>query len=609
MECTVVPSLFTPNTLPVGGEASQRVVMDEELFATLRERIPDPDLYTSKYVQGVFTNGEVARRVRSEYTERGLSRFTNSLEKQGTFDVPITWMTLEVEGTETLLPFVAATEINEVDHGDMSSMVYMRDQIQTARSYMELYIQDPSHNFQKGNMGRLLIKSALHLLSTPKQLDRFVDVAIKGKEAGQEDWPFISQHFNDLAGEDPNGWRNMQDSFQMLGHLTFDAMERGFLDPNDLTDSNHQMLGSMVPLLSSVGFPKHESSGTWEEFLASRTSVIAIETALAYKMQKLLSWSHPEEPEGLTRLRSSLNDTYQALRPAGTPATLEEQVGVMVQSGLGEIGRRLPHESPEYETKGDVRYRGADATLAYLLMYDIPGLLAQYKIPIACAGNRPLEVEQIEDIILEQLDTLIDPATGSMKRYKGDSYLGANFLTHTIQASVMAIKSLIANVARRNNREPDLAKKQRMRDSVVPKDHEATWPHPVAQLAAWAARRGIEANQSGRVEAASRYQKLSTKYLNQAARSITGTDEWYIVRKAEGEFVVRKVPAFRVPEARVTYKDAKGVMRVPSPHTQLNWAAATMSEAFGLSLTAMRSAKVHRLGISAIDQELVPVAA
>lgn len=578
----------------------ERAAADDRLKDELRQTIQELPLAHNGESNVPYNNADVAARIRPRYSERQLDRFERKLDREGTFNVPIIWREVEIDDMPRRMPLVTATE--GADHGDMSSMIYLRDQIQVARSYMELATCDPDEGryAEKADMGRQLILSSLHLMSTPRQLDRFATaIGNPGATPKQHEWPIISFPLGDLEATKPNGWRNNQDSFQMLADLTFDALNRGFISPEDLLESNKKFLSSVVPFMEAVGYPKHESSGTWEEYIANRTSVISVETSLLYKMKTALQGPQAEQ----------LAFLEMGYANHGGQGALPDKLEDMVRAGLTELGGRWPFESPDYDTR-DIKYREADAALAYGLMYDIPDLLEKYEIPIAIAGNQPQSAMVLEDLLLEQLDSLMDPETGAMKRYNRDSYLRLDFLLHAVQANLAAVKSRIARVALRNEREPDLEAKDRLRDGVVPKGRQAAWPHPVAQLSAWAARRQMRALSLGQTFAAERYHHLSVTYLNQSSRSITGANHYNIVRQNEVSYGVQKVTPFRMPEAMVSYTDSKGVMIVPSPHTQLNWAAATQGEAFGMCRVAAHAANAHRLGeLSVLDSEPVELVA
>jgi hypothetical protein len=559
---------------------------DERLTDELRASLPERFLATTNVGEQTFANELVAAHARPTYTADELEQFEDYLDQEGVFAVPLTWGEITVEGAKQSLPFVAATETS-ANHGDMSSMIYLRDHIQVARAYMEMATLDPERYKTQGLLGKQLIQSALHAMSTETQLGRFEKLIEKGSAAGQEDWPFISLHLGDLDAVEPNGWRNMQDSWQMLTHLTLDAFERGFMNLDDITESNRQFLGYVTPALEAVGFPKHESSGTWEEVIAIRTSVMAVETALFHKMHQLLTGPQADQYR-------FLSDNYAAHRRVGTQANLVDQLADMRLAGLTELGQRLPFESPDYD-KSSVKYREADAALSYLLTYDIPELLEEFDIPIACLGGHAASARIIEDVVLQQLYSLMDPETGGMKRYRRDSYLGVNFLTNTVQASITAIKNFIAKEALERGTRPDLDKKQRLRNGIVNSgaSHgtEAAWAHPVAYTGAEMARRRLRVAQEQQPAEAADYQRHNEHFLNQLVRTITGSRQPTLARQASGKSGVEIVSEHKVPEAWVRVRDALGVMLVPSPHSPLNWAAANTALMFAYSRAAARAAE------------------
>ena len=488
---------------------------------------------------------------------RELMALQSNLESKGTLAIPITHHDgIEVDGEVRPIVFVAATDVDPVrsHHGEMSTMLYLRDHIQVARMMMELYLRDPIRYKEDGETGRQLLLSALHLMSTPEQLQRFNDAAKRGSEAGQEDWPHISFWFNDLQAEKPNGWRNKQDSFQMLAHLTLDAISRGFINTDELLGAHKQFLAGIIPLLLSVGFPRYESSGSWEENCARRTSVMAIETALLIKMRGVAQ-KHPA-------LVSLAED--------------RETLDGLITDGLHEIGRRLPFESPDYPADS-IAYRQADATLAYILLYDIPAELANARIPIG-KEQRVMSVAEIEAIVLNELATLDDPATGGMIRYKGDSYQRVNFHTNALQLVIRAIKQKVTY----GGVEPDLDEKQRLRGMLMPPGHEAVWLHPLGQLSAWAARRSLETMG----DVSDRYKYLGAEYLSRLLGLKTSNDLWCTAIGGDNVYHTVRVPADKLPECYIVYQYKGSDIFLPSPHTPLNWAIASAREAIGLLIMA-----------------------
>jgi hypothetical protein len=510
-----------------------------------------------------FANPVLARATRAGDSPAHLTAVQALLTRHGALDLPLMEAgSVQVDSAVRRVSIVPATDIAadpSVHHGEMSAMFYLRDHVQAASALMELFLADPARYQAEGGVARELLHSALHLISTPAQLARFAAVVAHG-DTGQSGWPHISLWFDDLGAEKPNGWRNKQDSFQMLAYLVLDALDRGFLGPDELLPAHRQFLRYVAPFLRAVGFPRHETSGSWEENAARRTSVLAVETALLHKMRVLADRGKAE---------------FLADRPDFTA-----QVAGMVDAGLREIGRRIPFESPDYHP-GSIRYRRADASLAYLLMYGLPELLADARTPIG-ASARPMTVHEIEAMVLDTLDGLTDPVTGAVIRYAEDSYQRVNFHTHQVQATIRAIKREIKANAEARGGDMDLDRKQRMRGRLTPRGREAAWTHPLGQLAAWAARRHLHTRRTD-PEQSRAYRDLGVRYLKGMLATVTGEDQWHAVLGEDGDYHVRNVPPYRVPECYVTYRDDDGrELIVPSPHTPLNWGTATLRAALGL---------------------------
>jgi hypothetical protein len=537
------------------------MLADTDLINQLFNNLPER--YYSEQTKHTFQNQELAALAQANYTAAQLAQLEQWLDEKGTLALPIIdSYSVMIDGTRQPVSIVAATEINEhtPNHGDMSSMLYLRDHIQAASVLMELYLSD-QHAYQKeGAQGRTLLLSALHLMSTPAQLDRFDSLIARGT-ATQEDWPHISLLFDDLEGKRPNGWRNKQDTFQMLAYLVCDALERKYISISDLGPSHKKFLGSVAPVLHAVGFPIYENSGSWEEIAANRTSVMSVETALLGKIETLVTAS---------------NDYAFLLGGLG-----RDDISLLLAKGLEELGRRLPLESPDYP-KGSIKYREADAALAYVLLYGLPELLAARQIPIG-PKQEPMTERAIETMLLDELATLIDPETGGMRRYDGDSYQRVNFHTSEVRDIIATIKRTVQQEA--GSGEIDLDKKQTLRGELTPKGKEAAWTHPLGQLASWAAKRSLRAQTSEQKKA---YQKLATRFLNQTLATVTGEHSYHAVLDSNKQYIIQSAPAARLPECYVAYQTTDGqVFTVPSPHTPLNWSSAMLKEAVGLVRISM----------------------
>jgi hypothetical protein len=213
-------------------------------------------------------------------------------------------------------------------------------------------------------------------------------------------------------------------------------------------------------------------------------------------------------------------------------------------------------------------------------MYDIPKLLAGERVLMGSRGEAMSE-RAIEDMVLKELFTLIDPKTGGMRRYNGDSYQRVNFHTEEVQQTIGNIKGIVKREA--GDGEIDLDKKQSLRDKRTPQGREAVWTHPLGQLSGWAAKRSIVSHRNGQPAAAKEYQALSTCFFNHSLATITGVDQWNAVLDDNKRYYLKKVPDARLPECYITYQLPSGeTFVVPSPHTPLNWSSAATKQAVGL---------------------------
>lgn len=529
-----------------------------------------------------FENEVLASMAKPDYSAEDLEALETHLAAKQALNIPlVTGHTITVDGTTYDVSLLGATELagDGANHGEMSKMFYLRDHVQAASALMELFLQDPERYVDEGKLGRHMLLSVMHCMSTPAQLARFKHVIEVGPAATQEDWPHISLWFDDLHGEKPNGWRNKQDTFQMLTYLVLDALDRGFINENDLGPSHKQFLGSVVPLLTSVGFPKYESSGSWEEVAARRTSVAAIETAIMHKISAMAAAG---------KNVGFLSEVYnESGAKALTGRAFYDQVEYMLDQGLHEVGRRLPFESPDYDTRS-VKYREGDAALAYVLMYGLPQMLAARAIPIG-QDQRVLQEREIEELVLDQLELLIDPETKGILRYKGDSYQRLNFHTGKTQQIIGAIKTRVKSEAAELGGEVNLEDKQMLRDLLTPAGREACWVHPLGQLSSWAAKRSLEFTQKGDVLDAERYRALSTRFLNYNLSNVSGDGTYNTALNAHGKYALQAIKPYRVPECLITYEAADGqTCIVASPHTPLNWGSVMLKLSIGLLKTATK---------------------
>lgn len=541
------------------------------------------DHHAVMYDGFLFHNASLVPYVRSTYTTNDLIALEDTLTKQKTLDLPTMTQHSAVlrEGSQNLhiLPATAPGST----HGDMSNMVYLRDQIQTAEILLHIANHNPKRYTTEQQMGKQLLISALHLLSTPAQLGRFatcIDNYVNKKPCTQDDWPEISLAFDNLDGVQPNGWRNIQDTVQMLAYATLSALESGQLKPSDLLPSHKEMLGSVIPLLASAGSPVYENSGSWEEIIAKRTSVMAIETALTSKLFDLRLGSDGRN----YAFFASEYQKYRRRYPAFFATDLDELLMTKTIQGLTSISAQLPFESPKY-SKNSVKYRTADSTLVYILRYHIPELLVRYGIDVP-AINEPLtghdREEQIEDLILDQLQTLIDPQGYGMFRYRHDSYQRVNWGTDEVQEVIKNIKRFVAEDAVARNQPIDFDVKQSLRHQLTPAGRQASWSLGQAHIALWAADRFTHYTDFAQHGRSDRYLTICTKNLNAVLSLITGDDQFTSATDTDGSYHIVSVNAWRLPECYVTYQIDQQQTIVPSAHTPLYWSVALLKGTIGL---------------------------
>jgi hypothetical protein len=569
------------------GEQHEAATADIDLLEELRERAEAGEYGYSERIGADYLNKEVADLVRAEYTPAEIDALTQWLEQAGALTIKMVNTPLRIGDEEIDVSCMPATELDP-NLGEMGEVMYWRDSYQKTRAWMQLYTQDRGRYETEGKIAQNELSGYLFAMSTPAQLARFDYVITHGQEAGQLDWPNITVRFSDIGAEEPFEWRHKQDSVAMLWDLTLEALQQRVIQPEDLHPNHKELLGRIVPFLESIGYPRYESSGSWEEVAAmSRTSVLSIETSLLERIHTLLQ-------SDLAPRLDFLAEAYGQHLRRQSDGSLQAIVEHMMLDGLQTIGRQLPHESPDHDQPA-IRQRKADATLVYTLMYRMPELLAKYQIPIG-PKNQPMSQRKIEDLINDQLDTLYDPATGCMARYQGDSYQRLNWHTNKVKAGIARLKQQMkAAAVFAGRKEIDLDQKQTKRNEVVPSGRQAMWPHPMFQRAAWAARRSIEEATAGRHRAGRRYRRQSAHYVNQGLRAVTGENQYHAAT-ANGSYIVTPTKSNRVPEAIITYADEQGQFLVASPHNPLHWAVASCKEALGLLGIATTRARTTRLG-------------
>lgn len=523
-----------------------------------------------------FRNATIAELVEPGPTQRSINAISEVLIDSGAFKINVrNGVKVPVDGIMRPVSVVKATEVSG-SKGDMVEKVWVRDQTQAAGALFEMWKIDPQRYKQEGEMAKDLLMSTLHLMSTDAQLDRFSTIIAddnkedpdKAEARDHMKHPQIAMLLtpDHLSSTTPTSWRHVQEAWQMLGVTALDAIKTGLIPAEELLEGNKQFFASMMPFLAAVNFPNNESSGSWEENMSMKTSVTAVETALLHRVQNYANEA------GFEFLKRGYQDAQEGghLPDRLKGVSFETAIDTMVDDGLERIAQSFPFESPMYSNRPgdknydkdyDVKNRGIDISLLYLLDYDIPKLLVEHQKPI---GGEMLTVKEIEKKILDAVELLYDPQTHGYKRYIGDSYQGLDFHSDEKQKEVNGLKADIDREAKAENRPIDLHEKQRRRYGLIKPGHEATWAHPNAQVAIWAGRRFSETGDPW-------YKQQEIKYYYRSLATITG-DEYHAVVNGNDRHEIRKVPELRFVESFSKRSTPDGnVITTVGPFVPFNW--------------------------------------
>ena len=92
-------------------------------------------------------NEAIAELLKNDYSADELKTLERQLHDRGTTMIStVKGYSVRIDGTSQPVSFVCATELTDdtPNHGEMASMLYLRDHIQTASMLMELYLNDPT---------------------------------------------------------------------------------------------------------------------------------------------------------------------------------------------------------------------------------------------------------------------------------------------------------------------------------------------------------------------------------------------------------------------------------------------------------------------------------
>jgi hypothetical protein len=599
----------TPEDLDLQEPPEELRSQDRELLADLYRKMQGFEPTFSEHTGTHFRNQEIAGVARPSYTTHEVRAVEDLLRSKGTFDLPLFHGEITVDGRKETHVFMAPTS-RETSHGEMSEQFWICDQVEAGEACMELWMLDPERYWREGAIGRSLLFSTMHVMSTPNQLAKQQFVIEHREKAGQLDHPQITFKQSDLDATETLKWRHRRENQATQARWAYKALRAGFVQPDELSSANKQILADMVPYLDAAGYPNNDlNCSAWEEVAAhKRTSTTAVSAAMLAELHALML-SDNDGSFGF------LEAGWRAHMPQDEGASFTSHIGHMIRGGLEIVGRQIPFEVPNpLEDPHGVRARGADATLLYLLRHGVPKLLADNQIPIGSEGLILTE-EQIEEELLAALESLEDPVTGGIKRYEGDSYQrqgDKGFHTNTGQWKVRNLKQKLLAQSQRTGQPLDLDTKQAARNRMFDTGRQAMWTHGINGKAGWASHRLIRAIHERDEQAIRRNLDRSFRYLNQGLGLVTGEGEYHLAMQPDGNIGIEPTRAFRDPESYNTvdvssaFDNTEGwppevfQLIIASPHSPLAWSAAYQREALGVLGIALERLQKLQLGSSAM---------
>lgn len=503
--------------------AQDRALMQELAVRIQRRNSPPREIQTLLESDGDFTLEQI-------------EKLEQALIAHGVLEIEKTrlpWQDTDGQEYTTVMLRAAITEM-----WPMGTNWWGRDNTLVAARLLEA----------KHSLGKELLLSTLTVLSTQSQLKRFRNVIETTDEQfphQRENWPQVFLTIKDnLNGSRAERWAHKQDAWQMLVYHTLRAVEREDVALTELTAHHKQFLAYVLPFLATIQFWQEESSGSWEELTARRSSVMAWELAAIGTIA-----SFAKRPDGKF-LVEGFEAVKQYLPQAYRKLDIFQAGEKLIAEGKQALLQRLPYESPDYENT-DPRYREADAALIYLLQLGMPEFLGQ---------------PDLEEKLITQIESLTDARTGAIRRYLNDSYQGKSFFRNETAFYMAEMYGTPSSDT--SNTEHWVGRRK-----IVPAGPEASWTHFVWQMSAWAGRRYQETREK-------KYWQMQQDYFRRALRLITGEGEVSIDLDNKGQARVIDLPAWRIPEAYLTDENPSGEELIfPSPHTPLNWAVAEAIDA------------------------------
>lgn len=498
---------------------SEHEIADSEIRTALVERYSTSTFSNFRGLQ--FRNTEVFEALQHSTS---FTKVLDLLMKKDSFLFAfeeIDWLDTDGEQSKLLINRASKTPT-----WPMGTHFWIRDNTFIASSLIGLQYEKYPYPAEWQDMGKKILLSALTVISSCTQLERFQRIIDGGDFDNPHHWPHIFLNIeNNINAANTESWMQKQDAWQILAYHVIIALDNGTIKPEELTSKHTKFLHSICPFLEKVGFPNATNGGSWEEIEANRTSVIAWETVLLYK---IIHSKHIVEPTSAVK---------------------------MLASGIKKLQRCFDKESPDYSEES-VLYRDADSALIYLLLIDIPTLL------------NPSNPSEIFDKILGKITTL--RGSFGYKRYLGDSYQGLGYYQNQ---TTQQLNALYTTPSGDSSGIEDFKK----RSAIISGGHEAEWTHFSWQLSSASAIFFKKTKDE-------KYTKLQTKFLVEGMAAITGEDEITLKPDTDGIIRPEAIAAFQIPECYNSEKNGGKVIHYPSPHTPLYWSIAEALRAFDLSL-------------------------
>ncbi len=406
---------------------------------------------------------------------------------------------------------------------------------------------------EKRRDARRLLLALWDYYATPAQLWRFDDVIAHPRLAADmmrvprirfDVHPHGPDDVLDDEGR-PQVWNHRQNDAHGLFLIALaDAVRQGLIVAEDLNGARGGVLLRFPSFFNRIRFASCEDAGAWEELERRNTSSIGLVTHALESWRRLL---YARDGNGGEAFRVRFRGLLDASGRLWKDAWRAEALDRLIARGLRTVRRQLAlgGESPDYDPH-DVRFRGADAALLFLL------------VPSPLEGLRERDLRQAISIV----ETLRGPA--GILRYRNDSYQSGNYwIRRPGKKSEIPREGGTENAS---SRDAFL----RRGENLIP-GTEAQWFFDsilaLARLQLAATARDARRREQDLF--------LATLHLKRALGHLTGSFDGGPILAANGEALDPLLP----PESINTVILGRRSYWLPSPITPLNWARAALDMA------------------------------